>query len=116
MVACGGADYANHAEYVAVPKNLVVKIPDGVSTSDAAFATVGSIALQGVRLSEAKIGETFLVIGLGLIGQITSQILKSSGCNVVGLDIDEALIDQAKEYGVVSTNYENCENICKKSN
>ena len=113
MVACGGADYANHAEYVAVPKNLVVKIPDGVSTSDAAFATVGSIALQGVRLSEAKIGETFLVIGLGLIGQITSQILKSSGCNVVGLDIDEALIDQAKEYGVVSTNYENCENICK---
>ena len=53
MVACGGADYANHAEYVAVPKNLVVKIPDGVSTSDAAFATVGSIALQGVRLSEA---------------------------------------------------------------
>ena len=113
IVACGGADFANHAEYVAVPKNLVVKVPDRVSNRDAAFATVGSIALQGVRLAEPKIGETFLVIGLGLIGQITSQILKSSGCNVIGLDINELLINQAKDFGVVPTDYENCENICR---
>ena len=113
IVACGGADFANHAEYVAVPQNLVVKVPDRVSNRDAAFATVGSLVLQGVRLAEPKIGETFLVIGLGLIGQITSQILKSSGCNVIGLDINELLINQAKDFGVVPTDYENCENICR---
>jgi len=61
-VACGGADYANHADFVAVPKNLVVKIPKNVSNEEAAFTTVGSIALQGVRLADPKLGETFLVL------------------------------------------------------
>ena len=71
--------FANHAEFVSVPKNLVVKIPDNVSSEEAAFTTIGSIALQGVRLANPKIGETYLVIGMGLIGQIVSQILKSFG-------------------------------------
>lgn len=101
-VACGGADYANHAEFVAIPKNLVVKIPDNVSDEEAAFTTVGSIALQGVRLAEPLLGETFLVVGLGLLGQITVQLLKANGCNVIGTDLDPALVKRAEGYGAVS--------------
>ena len=112
-VACAGAEFANHAEFVSVPKNLVVKIPDNVSSEEAAFTTIGSIALQGVRLANPKIGETYLVIGMGLIGQIVSQILKSSGCNVVGLDIDKSLTSKAEKYGVIPTGYDDCETVCK---
>ncbi|MCA4962033.1 bi-domain-containing oxidoreductase [Pseudomonas sp. Y24-6] len=101
-VACGGADYANHAEFVAVPKNLIVKIPDNVSDEEAAFTTVGSIALQGVRLAEPLLGETFLVVGLGLLGQIAVQLLKANGCNVIGTDLDPALVARAKSYGAVA--------------
>lgn len=100
-VACGGADYANHAEYVAVPKNLVVKIPANVSDEEAAFTTVGSIALQGVRLAEPLLGETFLVVGLGLLGQIAVQLLKANGCNVIGTDLDPALVARAEGFGAV---------------
>lgn len=100
-VACGGADYANHAEYVAVPKNLVVKIPDNVSDEEAAFTTVGAIALQGVRLAEPLLGETFLVVGLGLLGQIAVQLLKANGCNVIGTDLDPALVVRAEGFGAI---------------
>ncbi|HAS63350.1 MAG TPA: oxidoreductase [Vibrio sp.] len=100
-VACGGADYANHAEFVAIPKNLVVKVPDNVSDEEAAFTTVGSIALQGVRLAEPKLGETFLVIGLGLLGQIAVQLLKANGCNVIGTDLDADLVKQAEGFGAI---------------
>lgn len=100
-VACGGADYANHAEFVAVPRNLVVKIPANVSDEEAAFTTVGSIALQGVRLAEPLLGETFLVVGLGLLGQIAVQLLKANGCNVIGTDLDPALVTRAEGYGAV---------------
>ena len=85
-VACGGAGFANHAEYAYVPKNLIVKIPDGVSFEDASCATVGSIALQGVRQCEVKLGETVAVIGLGLMGILAVQMLKASGCRVIGFD------------------------------
>jgi len=98
-VACGGADYANHAEFVAVPKNLVVKVPDNVSDEVAAFTTVGAIALQGVRLAEPRLGETFLVIGLGLLGQIAVQLLKANGCNVIGTDLDGGLVKRAEGFG-----------------
>jgi polar amino acid transport system substrate-binding protein len=101
-VACGGADYANHAEFVAVPKNLVVKIPDNVSDEEAAFTTVGSIALQGIRLADPLLGETFLVVGLGLLGQIAVQLLKANGCNVIGTDLDAALVARAEAYGAVA--------------
>ncbi len=94
-VACAGAGYANHAELVAVPKNLVVKKPNGVSFEEAAFTTLGSIALQGVRLVDPRIGECFLVIGLGLLGQIAAQLLQANGCTVLGLDLDQSLVDRA---------------------
>lgn len=100
-VACGGADYANHAEYVAVPRNLVVKVPDNVTDEEAAFTTVGAIALQGVRLAEPLLGETFLVVGLGLLGQIAVQLLRANGCNVIGTDLDAALVARAEGFGAV---------------
>ncbi len=100
-VACGGADYANHADYVAVPRNLVVKIPPKVSDEEAALTTVGAIALQGVRLAEPRLGETFLVIGLGLLGQISVQLLGANGCRVIGTDLDPALVARAEGSGAV---------------
>jgi polar amino acid transport system substrate-binding protein len=99
-VACAGVGYANHAELVAVPKNLVVRIPDALSFEEAAFSTLGSIALQGVRLAEPKLGECFLVIGLGLLGQITVQLLRANGCAVLGLDLDPSLVARAASAGV----------------
>ena len=87
-VAIAGAGYANHAELNFVPKNLCAKIPEGVSYADGAFATVGAIALQGVRQAQPLIGERVVVIGLGLIGLLTLQILKANGCAVLGVDPD----------------------------
>lgn len=98
-VACAGMNYASHAETVFVPKNLTVKIPDGVSFDEAAFVTLGAIALQGVRTAEAKLGEAVAVIGLGLLGQLTVQILKAAGCRVIGLDLDPAKIELARLHG-----------------
>lgn len=100
-VACGGADYANHADFVAIPKNLVVKIPENVSDEEAAFTTVGAIAMQGVRLADPKMGETFLVLGLGLLGQITVQLLRANGCKVIATDLDQSLVKQAEAFGAI---------------
>ena len=88
-VACGGGGYASHAEINYIPKNLVVKIGENVDYKSACYTTVGAIAMQGVRQANATIGETIAVIGLGLIGQLTSQILKAAGCNVIGIDVKE---------------------------
>ena len=88
-VAIAGAGYANHAEFNFVPRNLCAKIPEGVSYANAAFATIGAIALQGVRQAQPLIGERVVVIGLGLIGLLTVQILKANGCAVLGVDPDE---------------------------
>ena len=85
-VACAGAGFANHAEYDAVPVNLLAPVPDGVTYRQAAFTTVGAIALQGVRRAEATLGETVVVVGLGLIGQLTAQLLDAAGCVVIGSD------------------------------
>ena len=98
-VACGGAGFANHAEYNYVPRNLLVKIPDGVSFEDASCATVGSIALQGVRQCEVRLGETVAVIGLGLMGILAVQMLKASGCRVVGFDPNSARCKLAEDLG-----------------
>lgn len=98
-VAAAGAGYAVHAEYVAVPKNLVVRIPDNVSFEDAAYTTLGAIAMQGFRQAEPALGETVAVIGLGLLGALTVQMLKAAGCRVVGLDVNESLFQQAKNFG-----------------
>lgn len=98
-VACGGAGFANHAEYNYVPRNLIVKIPDGVSFEDASCATVGSIALQGVRQCEVRLGETVAVIGLGLMGILAVQMLKASGCRVIGFDPNASRCKLAEELG-----------------
>lgn len=98
-VACAGAGYANHAEWVAVPENLVARVPDGLELDRAAFATLGAIALQGIRVAAPGLGEIAVVIGLGLIGQLAVQLLVANGCRVLGIDIDERRIKQALEQG-----------------
>lgn len=96
-VACAGQDYASHASVVSVPQNLLAKIPDNVSYEEAAFSTVGSIAVQGIRQAEPALGEKIAVIGLGLIGQITCQLLKANGCLVMGIDLSPRLVELAKD-------------------
>lgn len=98
-VACGGAGYANHSEINFIPRNLCVKVPENVEDIEAAFITVGAIALQGVRQAQTAIGERVAVLGLGLIGQITVQLLKSAGCRVLGMDIDKEKNHLAKKIG-----------------
>ena len=93
-----------HAEYVSVPKNLVAKIPDDVSDEHAAFTVIGSIGLQGIRLVNPTLGEIVVVVGLGLIGLITAQLLKANGCNVIGFDFDQSKVDLAKSYGIDAVN------------
>ncbi len=102
-VACGGAGYANHAEINYVPKNLLVKIPDGVDDVEASFVTVGAIALQGVRQASPLLGERIAVLGLGLLGQLTVQLLKANGCKVIGSDIDADKMALAKKLGADET-------------
>ncbi len=98
-VACAGTDYASHAQVISVPRNLCVRLPDQLSFEEGAFGTVGAIALQGVRLSEPTIGESVVVIGLGLVGQLTVQLLQANGCRVFGIDIDETRIQLARTSG-----------------
>ena len=98
-VACAGQNYASHAEIVSVPKHLCVKIPSGVSFEDASFVTLGAIALQGVRQAEPRLGDRVAVIGLGLLGQLTVQLLKASGCRVLGSDLDRSRRGLAVELG-----------------
>ncbi len=89
----------NHAEVVRVPKNLCAEIPDNVSDETAAFTVLASIALQGVRIANPTIGETFVVTGLGLIGLITVQLLLANGCRVIGIDFDSSKCDLARKFG-----------------
>jgi len=98
LVACGG-NSANHAEVGKIPKNLAVKIPNNVSTEHASLATLGAIALQGIRQADLRLGETAAVIGLGLIGQLTLQMLHASGVRTVGIDIDPKQIETALKNG-----------------
>lgn len=98
-VACAGAGYASHAEVISVPRNLCVPVPGGADLRDAAFSTLGAVAMQGVRVSGAGLGERVAVIGLGLIGQITVQLLKSAGCRVFGIDLEDWKLDLARQLG-----------------
>ena len=98
-VACAGVGYASHAEVLSVPKNLCVRLPENVTFDAGAFGTVGAIALQGVRLAEPTLGESVVVIGLGLVGQLTVQLLNANGCRVFGIDLDEQKIELAKSLG-----------------
>ena len=96
-----------HAEVVAVPKNLVVKVPDSVSDEEAAFTVVGSIGLQGIRLLKPQLGEIIIVFGLGLIGLLACQLLKANGCEVIGIDLDQSKCNLASKWGVKTLNPKN---------
>lgn len=99
-VACGGAAKANHAEIVAIPQNLAVHVPEECDLESAASATLGAIAMQGVRRADPRLGEFVAVIGLGLIGQLTMQILRVSGCRTIGIDIAKDRIEIARKFGM----------------
>lgn len=98
-VACAGVGYASHAEVLSVPKNLCVRLPENLDFDAAAFGTLGAIALQGVRLAEPTLGESVVVIGLGLVGQLAVQLLKANGCRVFGIDVDTNKIELAQQTG-----------------
>ncbi|MFE4576372.1 bi-domain-containing oxidoreductase [Streptomyces chartreusis] len=102
LVACAGNEHALHAELNWVPKNLYTPVPDGLAPRHAAFGTVGSIAMQGVRQGEPQLGEVALVIGLGLIGQLVVQLLTASGVRVVGVDPDPARCELAERLGAAA--------------
>ena len=93
-----------HAEFVCVPKNLCAHVPDNVSDEDAAFTVIGSIGLQGIRLCDPRLGETIVVVGLGLIGLIVAELLIANGCRVIGIDLDANKVAIAKKKGVVAIN------------
>jgi predicted dehydrogenase/threonine dehydrogenase-like Zn-dependent dehydrogenase len=98
-VACGGGTYANHAEINFVPRNLAVHIPPQVSTVAASLTTIGAIALQGFRQADVRIGETVAVIGAGLVGVLTIQIVRAAGCRVVGIDLSPERVARAADFG-----------------
>jgi predicted dehydrogenase len=102
LVACAGNEHALHAELNWVPKNLYTPVPDGLAPRHAAFGTVGSIAMQGVRQGEPQLGEVALVIGLGLIGQLVAQLLTAAGVRVVGADPDPARCELAERLGAAA--------------
>ncbi len=102
-VACAGVGLASHAEVVAVPRTLCARIPDGVSDEDAAYSTIASIALHGVRLAEVGLGDVVAVIGLGLVGQITLELLGAAGCVAIGVDPVESRVKLARDAGFFAT-------------
>ncbi|TAN71928.1 MAG: oxidoreductase, partial [Magnetospirillum sp.] len=100
LVACCGANRANHAEYIAVKRNMACRVPRGCDPRWAATTTVGTIALQGVRRAAPQIGERIAVIGLGLIGQLCAQMLRTAGCTVFGMDLDPERVERARSLGL----------------
>ena len=101
-VACAGAEYANHAELVYVPGNLCAVVPDGVDLADAAYTTVAAIAMQGIRQADVSLGDTVAVVGLGLVGQLTAQLLRVAGCKVAGIDLDARKCTLALDLGAAA--------------
>ena len=101
-VACAGAGHASHAEVVCVPVNLAARVPAGIPLEAAAFATLGAIALHGVRQAAPTLGERFAVIGLGVMGLLTVQVLRATGVRVIGFDLDPGLVKRAMELGAES--------------
>jgi predicted dehydrogenase/threonine dehydrogenase-like Zn-dependent dehydrogenase len=100
-VACAGAGHANHAEVAAIPGNLFVPVPAGVADEDAAYVTLGAIAMHGVRQADQQFGASVMIVGLGLVGQITLQLCRAAGYKVVGLDLDEAKLELARKHGAM---------------
>lgn len=98
-VACAGAGFAMHADIISVPTNLVTAVPAGLSMKAASTVTLGAIALQGVRRLQPTIGESFVVVGLGILGLITVQLLKANGCRVIAVDLDPKRVAKAQSLG-----------------
>lgn len=98
-VACAGQGYASHAEVIAVPQHLCTRLPDDVPARAAAFTTLGAIALHAVRVADVRLGENVIVLGLGLVGSLVAQLLKASGCRVLGIDVDAARVHLAQSRG-----------------
>ncbi len=100
-VACAGVGHATHGEFACIPRLLLARIPSGaaISLDHAAATTVGAVALHGVRTADVRLGDIVAVIGLGLLGQLTVQILKAAGCRVVGMDIDPGRVELALRLG-----------------
>jgi predicted dehydrogenase len=99
-VACAGLNYAVHAEYNVVPRNLLTPIPRKVDFESASFTTLAAIAMQGFRLAEPQIGENVAIIGMGLLGLLTAQIASAAGCRVLGIDVDPAKLRLASSLGL----------------
>jgi len=99
-VACAGGQYAQHAEYIRVARNLCVLIPGGLDFEVASTVTLGAIALQGIRRAQPTLGETFVVLGLGILGQLAAQMLRANGCRVIGTDTDRSRIEKALSLGM----------------
>lgn len=98
-VAVAGSQCAYHAEILNVPRNLAVRVPDNVSLDTASTVALGAIALQGVRRTEPTLGEVVVVVGLGVLGQITCQLLKANGCHVIACDVDPERVALAQQLG-----------------
>lgn len=115
-VACIGAGYASHSEYITVPENLCCRMPENVSFEEASFGMLGIIAMHGIRCANLSFGEKVAVVGLGLLGLLTMQILKAYGCVVIGLDVDVNKVDLAKSFGIdfATSDVEEFKNISEK--
>ncbi len=99
-VVCAGGGHAVHAEYGLIPENLIAHLPDGVDFESGAFATMGAIALNGIRLANPQLGDKVAIVGLGLLGLITAQLLRANGCGVYGMDISATRVDFARKLGI----------------
>lgn len=99
FVACAGAGFANHASIVVVPENLVVRVSEESLLKDASITTLGAIALQGIRRAQIQLGETVCIIGLGLLGQLTVQLARQAGANIIGIDLLQERLSLAQKYG-----------------
>ena len=113
-VACAGSGYASHAEIVRVPRNLAVKIPAGVDLESASFVALGGIALEALRLARVSLGETVVVLGLGLLGQIAVQLLRAAGCHVLAMDVQPLKAEMARHHGAEAavTEYSRLGTLC----
>jgi len=114
-VACAGGGYAVHAEFVVVPQNLLAVLPETVEFEQAAFATLGAIALHGFRLAETQLDERVAVIGLGLLGQLAASLAAAAGCQVVGIDLDAQRVALAKKRGLQALPRQNAEQALASS-
>jgi predicted dehydrogenase len=108
-VACAGGNYAVHAEYNIIPRNLLTPLPDNVDFESAAFTTLGAIALHGFRLAEPQLGENVAVIGLGLLGLLTIQLASAAGCRVWGMDTNPERVALASQFGISACSRQNAE-------